>query len=96
MNHPGLTGSQIEQILLDSFVPLRWYTRKEAIDIVEKSGRISDDDRRILDSDEIQFHRRTSNALRNLARHSNVLERNEINSGFWQYRIPEKVSKESK
>jgi hypothetical protein len=89
MSHPGLTGKEIEQILLDSFVPLRWYTRKEAIEIVEKSGRITDDDRRIIDSGEPQFHRRTSNALRNLARLSNVLERNEINPGFWQYRIPE-------
>ena len=89
MSPPGLTGKEIEQILLDSFVPLRWYTRKEAIEIVEKSGRITDDDRRIIDSGEPQFHRRTSNALRNLARLSNVLERNEINPGFWQYRIPE-------
>ena len=88
MAHPGLTGKKIEEVLLDSFVPLRWYTRQEAIELVEQSGMITEDDRRIIGSGEPQFHRRTSNALRNLARYSDVLERNEITPGFWQYRLP--------
>jgi len=90
MSHPGLSGKDIEQILLQSFIPLRWYTRKEAIEFVEKTGTLTPDDRRIIDSGEIQFHRRTSNALRDLARTNNTLERNEITPGFWQYRLHQK------
>ena len=89
MSHPGLSGKDIEKILLQSFLPLRWYTRKEAIELVEKNGALTNDDRRIIDSGEPQFHRRTSNALRNLAKTNNTLERNEITPGFWQYRIGE-------
>jgi len=90
MTHPGLSGKEIEEIILLSFIPLRWYTRKEAIQLVEDSGRLTTDDRRIIGSGEPQFHRRTSNALRNLARTNNTLERNEITPGFWQYRIGER------
>ena len=88
MPHPGLSGKEIEKILLSSFTHGRWYTRQEAIELVEQSGRITSDDRRIIGSGEMQFHRRTSNALRDLARTTDKLERNEVTPNFWQYRIP--------
>jgi hypothetical protein len=61
-----------------------------ATEFVEKTGKLTPDDRRIIDSGEPQFHRRTSNALRSLARTNNSFERNEITPGFWQYRSPQK------
>ena len=87
-SNPGLTGGEIEEILICSMTPGRWYTRQEAIELVEKSGKVTNADRRIIGSGEMQFHRRTSNALRGLARYNDILERNEINPGFWQYRLP--------
>jgi len=89
MADPGLTGKEIQQIILEQFVPLRWYTRQEAIELVGKNGKLSDDDYRIIGSGEPQFHRRTSNALRDLVRKHGILENNEVTPGFWQYRIPE-------
>ena len=89
MTNSGLTGKQIEVMLLEMFTPLRWYTRQEAIAMIEASGKLSKDDYKVIGSGEIQFHRRTSNALRDLARTTNKLERNEVTPKFWQYRIPE-------
>ncbi len=85
MSSPGLTGKQISSIILTSFEDLRWYDREQTISIVERSGLLTSDDSRVIGSGEIQFHRRTSNALRDLCKQGK-LEKNEVRKSYWQYR----------
>ena len=85
MSAIGLNGKEIGKIILSSFEGPRWYTRDEAIKIVEESGLLTESDLRVIGSGETQFHRRTSNSLRDLCK-TGELEKNEIRRNFWQYR----------
>ena len=87
MNHPGLSGKQIGEIFLAEMIPDRWYLTAQILSIVENSGELTVNDRREIGSKQLQWQRRTLNAIRDLHK-KGTLEKTIDATKKWQYRRP--------